>query len=435
MSRNLAPIVKWGTDRKYKKVEDFLRRPSVEKKAMDVAASVLWNIREFGDKALIDYARRFDKSNISNRRIRVTPQELTEARRAVDPEFKKAAMQAYDRIVAFAKNGLRKDWSMSTPQGGSLGEKFVPYERVGAYIPGGTAPLASTALMTLTLAKVAGVKELVACSPANAEGKLNPYILFALDLAGATEIYKVGGIQAIGAMAYGTKLIPKVQKIVGPGGPYVTAAKKQVYGDVAIDMVAGPSEIAILCDTTANPAHVAADLLSQAEHGTGSEKALLITTSQRIAEEVRAEVLKQAALLTRKEPIREVLRKGMLLIVVKSLADGIKLCNLFAAEHMELLVRNPEKWADKITNVGALFIGEWTPESVGDFAAGPSHVLPTGGTAAYFSGLTVEDFRRRVSLIHFTKEDLEETLPVVEAFGRVETLDGHVRSASIRLES
>jgi histidinol dehydrogenase len=288
--------------------------------------------------------------------------------------------------------------------------------------------------MTLTLAKVAGVKELVACSPANKDGKINPYVLYALDLAGATEIYKVGGIQAIGAMAYGTRLIPKVQKIVGPGGPYVTAAKRQVYGDVALDMVAGPSEIAILCDSSANPAHVAADLLSQAEHGTGLEKAMLITSSQRLAEQVRAELLKQAELLTRHEPIREVQRNGTLLVVVKSLAEGMKLANLFAPEHMELIVKNPDRWVDSVVSAGALFIGEWTPESVGDFAAGPSHVLPTGGTAAYFSGLTVEDFRRRISLIRYDRKDLEEALPVVEAFGRIETLDGHVRSATIRFD-
>jgi len=434
MSRNLAPIVKWGTDRKYKKVEDFLLRPSVEEQAMQAAARILANVRERGDKAVIDCARLYDGSNISTRRIRVSTEEIAEARKVVDADFKKAAREAHKRIVAFSKNGLRDDWKMETPKGGMLGERFVPFDRVGAYIPGGAAPLASTALMTLTLAKVAGVKELVACSPAKADGKLNPYIIYALDLAGATEIYKIGGIHAIGAMAYGTKSIAKVRKIVGPGGPYVTAAKRQVYGDVALDMVAGPSEIAVLCDSSANPAHVAADLLSQAEHGTGSEKAMLVTTSQKQAEAVRTEVLKQAQTLSRSEPIAQVLEKGMLLVVVKNMADGMRLCNLFAPEHMELIVKNPEKWADKVVNAGALFIGEWTPESVGDFAAGPSHVLPTGGTAAYFSGLTVEDFRRRVSLIQFTKEDLQDTLPVVEAFGRVETLDGHARSATIRFE-
>jgi histidinol dehydrogenase len=432
MSRNFAPIVKWGTDKKYKKVDDFLLRPSVEEKAMQAAARILADVKERGDKAVIDCARLYDGSNISTRRIRVSPEEIAEAAKLVDAEFKKAALEAHQRIVAFSKNGLREDWKMSTPKGGMLGEKFVPFDRVGAYIPGGAAPLASTALMTLTLAKVAGVKELVACSPANKDGKLNPYIIYALDLAGATEIYKVGGVHAIGAMAYGTKSIAKVRKIVGPGGPYVTAAKRQVYGDVALDMVAGPSEIAVLCDTSANPAHVAADLLSQAEHGTGSEKAMLITTSQKQAEAVREQLLKQAKTLSRSEPISEVLKNGMLLVVVKDLADGMKLSNRFAPEHMELIVKNTDKWVDKVENAGALFIGEWTPEAVGDFAAGPSHVLPTGGTAAYFSGLTVEDFRRRVSLIQFTKEDLEDTLPVVEAFGRIETLDGHARSATIR---
>ena len=401
---------------------------------MDVAAAVLADVRERGDKAVVEYARRFDRSNISSRSMKVTPAEIAAAKKAVDADFKQAAKEAHKRIVAFSKNGLRDDWQMATPKGGSLGERFVPFDRVGAYIPGGAAPLASTALMTLTLAKVAGVKELVACSPADPDGKLNPYVLYALDLAGATEIYKIGGIQAIGAMAYGTKTIGKVRKIVGPGGPYVTAAKRQVYGDVALDMVAGPSEIAVLCDSSANPAYVAADLLSQAEHGTGSEKSLLITTSQKQAEAVRAEILKQAKTLSRSEPIYEVLEKGMLLVVVKNLSAGMKLCNLFAPEHMELMVKDPDPWINKVQNAGALFVGEWTPEAVGDFAAGPSHVLPTGGTAAYFSGLTVEDFRRRISLIRFTKEDLEETLPVVEAFGRVETLDGHARSATIRFE-
>jgi histidinol dehydrogenase len=434
MSRNLAPIVKWGTDKKYKRVEDFLLRPSVEEEAMKVAARILADVKERGDKAVIDCARLYDGANMSTRRIRVTDVELVEARKQVDAAFKKAAAEAHRRIMEFSKNGLREDWQMNTPKGGTLGERFVPYDRVGAYIPGGAAPLASTALMTLTLAKSAGVRELVACSPAGKDGTLNPYIIYALNLAGATEIYKVGGIHAIGAMAYGTKSIPKVQKIVGPGGPYVTAAKRQVYGDVALDMVAGPSEIAVLCDTSANPAYVAADLLSQAEHGTGSEKAMLVTTSPKKAEAVRSEILRQAETLSRTEPIRQVLEKGMLLVVVKDLADGMKLCNLFAPEHMELMVSNPDKWADKVERAGALFIGEWTPEAVGDFAAGPSHVLPTGGTAAYFSGLTVEDFRRRVSVIRFTREDLEDTLPVVEAFGRIETLDGHTRSAAIRFE-
>ncbi len=433
MKKTDAPILNYKTKGRSRKIEDFLLRPPVEKGADEIARSILMEIRRKGDRAVLKYARQFDRAPATMRTFKVSKTEIAAAKKTVDADFKTAAEEAHKRIVQFAIGGLREDWRMPAPQGGWLGEKFVPLDRVGAYIPGGTAPLASTALMTLTLANVAGVKQLVACTPANQEGKVNPTILFALDLAGATEIYKVGGIQAVGAMAYGTKTIRRVQKIVGPGGPYVTAAKRLVYGDVALDMVAGPSEIAVLADSSADPAHVAADLLSQAEHGTGSEKALLVTTSETLAKKVRAELDTQAKALTRKKPVAKVLARGCILAVVPDLRKGIELCNRFAPEHMEVMVRNAESAAEKIHTAGAIFIGPWTPEAVGDFAAGPSHVLPTGGTAAFFSGLTVEDFRRRVSLIHYTKDDLKETAPVVEAFGRVETLDAHARSASIRL--
>ncbi|MDD3275907.1 MAG: histidinol dehydrogenase [Kiritimatiellales bacterium] len=433
MKKTDAPILKYSAKGCSVKIEDFLLRPPVEKGADKIAADVLSEIKKKGDRAVVKFARQFDRSPVTLATLRVTKVEIAAAKKEVDAAFKKAAKEAHKRIAEFAIAGLREDWCMPAPQGGWLGEKFVALDRVGAYIPGGAAPLASTALMTLTLAEVAGVKERVACTPARADGTVNPYILFALDLAGSTEIYKIGGIQAIGAMAYGTKTIGKVQKIVGPGGPYVTAAKRLVYGDVALDMVAGPSEIAVLADDSANPAHVAADLLSQAEHGTGSEKALLITPSEKLAKAVRAELETQAATLSRKEPVAKVMARGCILVVVPTIGKGIELCNRFAPEHMEVIVKNAEKVAEKINTAGAIFMGPWTPEAVGDFAAGPSHVLPTGGTAAFFSGLTVEDFRRRISLIHFTKEDLEETVSVVEAFGRVETLDAHARSATIRL--
>ena len=434
MKKTDAPILKYSAKGRSTRIEDFLLRPPVEKGADKIAAGVLADIKKDGDSAVVKYARQFDRSTVTLETICVSKAELAEAKKAVDADFKKAAKEAHKRITEFAVAGLREDWRMPAPQGGWLGEKFVALDRVGAYIPGGAAPLASTALMTLTLAQVAGVPERVACTPANAEGKVNPYILYALDLAGATEIYKVGGIQAIGAMAYGTKTIKKVQKIVGPGGPYVTAAKRLVYGEVALDMVAGPSEIAVLADETANSAHVAADLLSQAEHGTGSEKAFLVTTSEKLAKAVRVELEVQSVKLTRQSPVAQVLAHGCLLVVVENIEKGIELCNRFAPEHMEVIVKNAERVAAKIYRAGAIFIGPWTPEAVGDFAAGPSHVLPTGGTAAFFSGLTVEDFRRRVSLIHFTKNDLKETVSVVETFGRVETLDAHARSATIRLK-
>ena len=434
MKKTDAPILKYSAKGRSRKIEDFLLRPPIEKGADEIARKVLEDIKRRGDSAVLKYARQFDRAPSTMVKLQVSKAEIAAAKKAVDAEFKAAAKEAHKRIAQFAVAGLREDWKMPAPQGGWLGEKFVPLDRVGAYIPGGAAPLASTALMTLTLAQVAGVPELVACTPANGEGKVNPYILYALDLAGATEIYKVGGIQAIGLMAYGTKTITKVQKIVGPGGPYVTAAKRLVYGEVALDMVAGPSEIAVLADESADPAHVAADLLSQAEHGTGSEKALFITTSEKMAKAVRAELDAQAKTLTRKAPVAKVLARGCILAVVPNIGKGIELCNRFAPEHMEVITKSAESVAKKITCAGAIFIGPWTPEAVGDFAAGPSHVLPTGGTAAFFSGLTVEDFRRRVSLIHFKKGDLKETASVVEAFGRVETLDAHARSASIRLK-
>ena len=435
MAGKLAPIVVWNSKGRFPKVMAFLERSSVETGAMDAAATILQQVRKQGDKAVVAAAKKFDGSRVTAATLRVTAAEIQAAKQVVDDDFKRAAKEAHKRVTLFSKKSLRDDWTMPTPKGGILGERFIPFDRVGAYIPSGAAPLASTALMTLTLAKVAGVKELVACSPATKDGSLNPYIIYALDLAGATEIYKMGGVHAIGAMAYGTESIKKVRKIVGPGGPYVTAAKRQVYGDVALDMVAGPSEIAVLCDGSANPAHMAADLLSQAEHGTGSEKSLLVTTSAKLAQQIRAEVLKQAKTLMRTGPIREVMEKGMLLVTVKSLSEGIELCNRFAPEHMELVVKQPEKWVPKILTAGALFVGPYTPEAVGDFVAGPSHVLPTGGTCHYFSGLTVEDFRRRSSLVQFTEADLWDTLPAVQAFGRVETLDGHARSATIRFEN
>lgn len=425
----------WHPDKPNAFVTRFLKRPAIDPKAEIKAREVLDNIQSKGDAALLRYIKEFDGADLKAKDLRVTATELGEAREAVDRDFKLAATEACKRITRFSKAGLSSDWSISSSKGGMLGEQFVPFDRVGAYIPGGAAPLASTALMTVTLAKVAGVPEIVACTPADKQGKVNPFLLYALELAGATEIYRVGGIQAIGAMAYGTKTIKPVQKIVGPGGPYVTAAKKLVYGQVALDSVAGPSEIAVLADDSASPVHVAADLLSQAEHGTGQEKVLLVTSSRRLADKVELELLRQAALLSRIDAVLEVLRGGTLLVVVENLDIGMELINRFAPEHFELLVHQPRVWLRKIRCAGAVFVGPWTPESAGDYVAGPSHVLPTGGAAALFSGLTVDDFRRRTSVVSFTSADLKEALPVIEAFGRVEGLDAHVKSARARFES
>jgi histidinol dehydrogenase len=358
--------------------------------------------------------------------------ELQGARTMVDAAFIRAAREAMSRIESFSRRSMRPDWRMASPHKGQMGEKFTPLDRVGVYVPGGAAPLASTVFMTVTLARVAGVPEIVACTPCGRDGQVNPYVLYALDQAGATEVYRVGGIQAIGLMAYGTETVSRVQKIVGPGGMYVTAAKRCVYGDVALDLVAGPSEIAVLADDTADPRHVAVDLLSQAEHGTGWEKALLVTPSRALATAVQKECEHQTQTLSRAALIRRVMKRGMLLVVVDTLGDGMELCNRFAPEHLEIMVRRPASWLSKVRAAGAVFLGPFTPESAGDFVAGPSHVLPTGGAAAMFSGLTVEDFRRRHSFMEFSRADLRETLPCIEAFGRVEGLDAHARSASVR---
>jgi len=435
MSDFTLATANWSPSRRNRRVEAFLARPAIDPAAEEVARGILADIRAEGDAAVLRYAQKFDTPGLSLRSLRVRSVELRTARRAVDEDFKKQAREADKRIFAFATAGKRRDWDMPSPCGGRLGEKYVPLDRVGVYIPGGTAPLASTSLMTATLARAAGVRQIVACTPADKEGRVNPYVLFSLELAGVTEIYKLGGVQAIGALAYGTKTISKVQKIVGPGNAFVAAAKKLVYGEVALDSVAGPSEIAILADDSAKPAHIAADLLSQAEHGTGLEKALLVTPVPGLISAVEAELHKQVMTLSRMSRTLPVLRDGVLAVQTATLEDGMELINRFAAEHLELLVRSPRKWCKQVRAAGAIFLGNWTPEPAGDFAAGPSHVLPTGGAAAMFSGLTVDDFMRRSSVLELTRKDLLEVLPVIEAFGRVEGLDGHARSARIRFES
>lgn len=430
-----VPVVAWSPTRSQPRIDKFFARPAFPEAAEEAAREILADIRRRGDRAVVDAVSRFDGATLKPSELRVGDDEIAATRASVDPAFRKAAREADRRVARFSRAGLRRNWSMKTPRGGTLGERFTPLERVGAYIPGGASPLVSTAIMTVTLARVAGVPEIVACTPSDAEGRVNPYVLFALSLAGATEIYRVGGIQAIGAMAYGTRTLRPVGKIVGPGNAYVTAAKRQVYGHVDLDLVAGPSEVAVLADAGANPRHIAVDLLSQLEHGTGDERALLITTSRTVANRVARAVVEEARTLTRGDWLLKVLPRNLLIVTVGRPDHAIDLCNRFAPEHLELLVDKPNRWLKDIRHAGAVFLGPFTPESAGDFAAGPSHVLPTGGTASAFSGLTVDAFRKRTSVIGLSRADLAEVLPVIEAFGRVEELDAHARSARIRFES
>lgn len=427
-------IVDWSEKKRQSKiVTAFLERSAFPEEAEKAAAAVLADVRVRGDAAVADCVSRFEGANLKPGQFRISQAELKRADASVPAHLKRAVRDAYTRVMRFSKASLRSSWTMKTPCGGSTGEFFSPMDRVGVYVPGGTAPLASTSIMTVTLARAAGVKEIVACTPAGKTGAVNPTLLYALKLAGATEIYRVGGIQAIGMMAFGTKSCRKVQKIVGPGNAYVTAAKRQVYGYVGIDQVAGPSEIAVLADGTVSAKWVAADLLSQAEHGSGWEKSLLVTQSRDFAEEVKRELFAQMDTLSRKEIIQRVVdRDGILFVVTPSLSEGLELVNRFAPEHFEIMCREATRLMKGVRAAGAVFAGAWTPESAGDFVAGPSHVLPTGGAANMFNGLTPDDFRRRHSFVAFTKADLRDTEPTIAAFAAVEGLDAHGRAASIR---
>ena len=421
-------IVKAGDRR----IGKFNARPAFPEEAEKAAAAVLADIRARGDEAVLDAVAKFEGFRApSARALRIDCAGVRAD--GVDARFLKAVRDAHRRVLRFSKASLRRGWSMRTPRGGKAGEFYTPMDRIGVYIPGGTAPLASTSVMTVTLAKAAGVREIVACTPAGRSGEVNPVLLHALRLAGATEIYRVGGIQAIGMMAFGTKTCRRVQKIAGPGNAFVTAAKRQVYGYVAIDQVAGPSEIAVLTDGSVDVRWIAADLLSQAEHGSGWEKSLCVCTSARLAERIRAEVLAQAETLSRKELVRRVIdRDGILIVVADSVAEGLEVVNRFAPEHFEIMTKDALKVMRGVRSAGAVFAGPWTPESAGDFVAGPSHVLPTGGAANMFNGLTPDDFRRRHSFVSFTEADLRETRPTIEAFADIEGLDGHGRAATVR---
>ena len=427
-------ILPWSAKLPNAEVERFLARPAFPAEAEAAAAEVLADIRKRGERAVLAAAKKFDGASLTPSGLRVSDAELRDAAKHVPARVKRAVQEAHKRVMAFARAGLREPWYMRTPNGGYTGEFYSPMDRVGVYVPGGTAPLASTAVMTVTLAKAAGVKEIVACSPCGKNKAVNPVLLYALKLAGATEVYRVGGIQSIGLMAFGTAAVKPVQKIAGPGNAYVTAAKRQVYGYTAIDQVAGPSEIAVLADADANPAWVAADLLSQMEHGSGHEKALLVTDTQALAEAVRDEVFRQAAALPRAAMVERVIdANGILLAVVPDIKQGMELVNRFAPEHFEIMTKAPRTLLNDVCAAGAVFVGGWTPEPVGDFIAGPSHVLPTGGAARMFNGLTADDFRRRHSFVEFKREDLEETCGAIETFAEVEGLAAHGRSASIRL--
>ncbi len=405
--------------------------PEIESRTRDIIRAVA----DRGDEALCELTRRFDGADLQPDQLAVTRAELFQAAVQTGPELRRTLAVAARNIERFSRRALRRDWSLRNAQGGRVGEKFDPFDRVGVYIPGGTAPLVSTALMTVLLARVAGCREIVVCTPCDARGALNPHLLQAARMAGATEVYRVGGAQAIAALALGTARIAPVQKIFGPGNAYVVTAKRLLVGHVAVDLLPGPSEVLVLADDSAPPAWVAADLLAQAEHGSGHERVWLITPSARLLNGVRREIERQLPALQRREFIERALRQGGWLVQVRSLAEGVALVNRLAPEHCEVITRQPARVAAGIRTAGALFLGPWTPTVLGDYLAGPSHTLPTGGAGRSFAGLTVDQFQRRTSVVQYDRAALRRSLAPVQALAELEGLDAHARSAAIRLET
>lgn len=411
--------------------KEILKRPTLDTGSLrETVCGILGRVRNEGDKAVMEYEEMFDKVKLHS--LAVTEDEFREAEKAVSIELKAAIMLAYKNIHTFHSSQKFEGKKVSTLPGVTCWQKAVAIEKVGLYIPGGTAPLFSTVLMLATPARIAGCREIVLCTPPDKSGKISPAILYAAQVAGVSKVFKAGGVQAIGAMAYGTGSIPKIYKIFGPGNQYVTAAKQQVsLRDVAIDMPAGPSEVAVLADETANPAFVASDLLSQAEHGVDSQ-VLLVTTSRGLLEKTQAEVERQLALLPRKQIAMKSLESSRL-VLVESLEEGIAMVNEYAPEHLIIETRDYAEVAEKIVNAGSVFLGSYSPESAGDYASGTNHTLPTNGYAKAYSGVSLDSFVRKITFQEVTPEGIATIGPAIEVLAANEYLDAHKNAVSLRL--
>lgn len=413
----------------------FCEQAVVTGDVAEVVTRVLLNVRQRGDAAVREYTRQFDQADLPAERLRVPAAELKAAGKALSVAERKAIREAISLVKDFHKKTLPKPWTARNAQGGLVGERFYPIRRVGLYIPGGNVPLVSTVVMTAVLAKLVGCPEIAVCTPPAADGSIAPGMLAALSLVGIEEVYKVGGVQAIGAMAYGTATIPEVDKIFGPGNAYVMEAKRQVLGTVGIDLLPGPSEVMVIADAGAQAAHVAADLLAQAEHGSGKEILYFATTSKRLLNAVEKEIDRQLPALTHREKCAKVLRERCLAVTCRRLSEAAEVANYIAPEHLELQVADREisPLTRQITTAGAILQGYLTPTVLGDFTAGPSHTLPTGRAGRFFSGLQATDFMRRSSTVRYDVKALTKAAPVVEVFAQLEKLDAHGRSLTIRL--
>jgi histidinol dehydrogenase len=380
---------------------------------------------------VLEYTERYDKAKLTAGKLRIGSDVFKNATNLVEGETKRALVLAHRNVERFAQRSLRKDWSMKNAQGATVGEVYQPFQRVGIYVPGGTAPLVSTAIMTVTLAAAAGVPEIVVCTPCGADGSVNPALLYALELAGATEVYRIGGSQAIAAMAVGTKTIAPVVKVFGPGNSFVVEAKRQLFGTVAVDLLPGPSEVLILSDSSGKAEWIASDILAQAEHG-GDSIVGFLTDSKKLMAAVEKAVKEQAKSLSRQGPIEKVLKNGCVLALVESMERGVALVNDFAPEHLSLIAKDEAKLLPLVKTSGAIFLGNHSPVAAGDFLAGPSHTLPTGGAGKSFTGLMADMFQRRTSIVRLDAASMKRSAPIIAQIAGVEGLDAHARSATIR---
>lgn len=428
-------IVKLNEDSKKNILEDLLKRsPNNYDQYADSVNEILSNVKENGDKAIFDYTKKFDGADINAENILVTKEEIQEAYDSLEnKELVDIIRKSLNNIKVYHEKQKQYSWFDSKPDGSLLGQKVTPIARVGVYVPGGKAAYPSSVLMNVIPAKVAGVEEIVMVTPPGKDGKVNPNTLIAANEAGVDKIYKVGGAQAIGALAYGTESIKKVDKIVGPGNIFVALAKKAVFGFVSIDSIAGPSEILVLADETANPKYVAADLLSQAEHDELAS-AILVTTSEELANEVSKWVDKFVKELSRTEIMEKSLENYGYILVAETMDDAIDAANEIASEHLEILTKNPFDTMTRVKNAGAMFLGEYSSEPLGDYFAGPNHVLPTNGTAKFFSPLSVDDFIKKSSIISFSREALEQMSQDIQKFAKAEGLTAHANSIKVRFD-
>lgn len=419
---------------KYSEVSDdeILSRGSEASDVSGAVAGIIENVKINGDKALFEYSEKFDGAHLTG--FEVTENEITEAFKEVDCRFIEILKKAAENIRAFHSRQVRNSFIINETKGVITGQKIIPIEKVGLYVPGGKAAYPSTVLMDSIPAKIAGCKEIVITTPPNKEGKVNPVILAAAKIAGVDRIFKVGGAQAVAALAYGTESIPKVDKIVGPGNAYVAEAKKQVFGTVSIDMIAGPSEILIVADKSCNPSYVAADLLSQAEHDEMAS-AVLVTDSVELANAVSAELEIQIPLLAREKIARASIESNGKIIITENIAEAVEIANKLAPEHLELCVDNPFDLLDAVKNAGSVFMGKYCPEALGDYFAGPNHTLPTSGTARFSNPLSVDDFVKKTQYTYYTKDALADVAQDVAYFAMQEGLTAHAKSAVIRTES